>query len=73
LKENVLNIFPILITIHRYGQPAGGEGTDEAAIEAEKPNFGLSGKLTEYTNTYKVNLCSYFILACIMKKLYNVC
>ena len=35
-----------------------GSTHNKAAAEQEKeePNFGLSGKLTEFTNTYKVTM-----------------
>ncbi|KAM3838299.1 smad nuclear-interacting protein 1-like, partial [Diretmus argenteus] len=42
---------------HAFGQQAqeGGNGSDDAspAAEKEKPNFGLSGALTEDTNTFR--------------------
>ncbi len=29
--------------------------SSESNLQAEGPNYNLSGKLTEYSNTYKVN------------------
>ncbi|XP_028516728.1 smad nuclear interacting protein 1 [Exaiptasia diaphana] len=37
----------------RYGQSVDAQENNTDAAGAEEPNFGLSGKLTEYTNTYK--------------------
>lgn len=35
-----------------WGKPEVKEEEDEAPVEKDKPNLGLSGKLTEDTNTY---------------------
>lgn len=42
--------------LEEYGSRSGGGGDDsgdDKKVEKEKPNFGLSGKLTEETNTYR--------------------
>jgi smad nuclear-interacting protein 1 len=44
--------------MEEYGRPPSKDGggnkeEEEAEVEKEKPNFGLSGKLTEETNTYR--------------------
>ena len=43
--------------MHRYG---GAQGSDEVEDEPKKeePNFGLSGKLTAETNSYRVCTCT---------------
>ena len=46
----------------RFGGAAGQSGDKdkkEEETKKEEPNFGLSGKLTAETNTYKVYMCKY--------------
>ena len=44
----------------RFGGAAGqsGDKDKEEETKKEEPNFGLSGKLTAETNTYKVYTCT---------------
>jgi smad nuclear-interacting protein 1 len=38
----------------KYGKKDNnGDGEEKVKVEKEKPNFGLSGKLTEETNTFR--------------------
>ena len=40
----------------RYGDPTGGENAEGSEpASKEGPDYKLSGKLTEYSNTYKVH------------------
>lgn len=38
----------------RLEQAVNEESRGESNLQAEGPNYNLSGKLTEYSNTYKV-------------------
>lgn len=37
---------------YQYGRQVKEEEEEEAPVEKQKPNFGLSGKLTEETNIF---------------------
>ena len=39
----------------RLEQAVDEESRGESNLQAEGPNYNLSGKLTEYSNTYKVH------------------
>lgn len=40
--------------IQRHQRPAEDSGGQDGNLEPDGPNYNLSGKLTEYSNTYKV-------------------
>jgi len=43
----------------RLEQAVEEESRGESNLQAEGPNYNLSGKLTEYSNTYKVHCTLY--------------
>jgi len=58
----------------RYGHDSDKK-EKEAKIQKEEPNFKLSGKLTEYTNTYNVRykiLFSSFLEELCYVREYNI-